>query len=362
VFNLKELATIKKTKGDKEGIISIAVNNQNMSYMYQNIIINKNTTTNVENELYFGIDQKTAQKISKDYYNWLNVEDENLLLKNSDYDLRLKIKNIDEFKKTHFSEFSYIANINTQEFLDNLGYTEYSILKDDDPLSKNLASIYIHFLGGKINFVGSDSYQLAMFTLSNDYQNLYEDNDKNGFILNYRTLETLKKLLKIHKPESFDLKISRDNNYFIIKFKNIELITNVEDVRYPNYLEIISGLKNKMVVNLDLKETKKFIKKSKDILGSIATLKLNYESNIKDLDLYSYGRYEDKLFPKNLGIVLQDTPEDDFIVYYGVEKFKKVIDNLYNDNVVIEITGDINPTLIRDNNRLHVIMPTRGME
>jgi DNA polymerase III sliding clamp (beta) subunit (PCNA family) len=362
VFNLKELSTIKKVRRDKEGIIKIAVSNQNISYMYQNLIINKNINTNVENELYFGIDQKTAQKISKDYYNWLNVEDENLLLKNSDYDLRLKIKNIDEFKKTHFSEFSYIANINTQEFLDNLGYTEYSILKDDDPLSKNLSGIYINFLDKKINFVGSDSYQLSLFTLKNDYQNLNEDNDKNGFILNYRTLETLKKLLKIHKPENFDLKISKDNNYFIIKFKNIELITNVEDVRYPDYLEIISGLKNKMILNLDLKETKKFIKKSKDILGSNANLKMDYESNIKDLTIYSYGRYEDKLYPKNLGVVLQNTPEDDFIVYYGIEKFKKVIDNLYNDNVVIEITGDINPTLIRDNNRLHVIMPTRGME
>ncbi|APC82971.1 DNA polymerase III subunit beta [Clostridium botulinum] len=204
----------------------------------------------------------------------------------------------------------------------------YAMAKDEIRLILNGLCI------NNSEFIALDGYRLAL---------------RKG---NFQTKEPVivpADLIKVIKKVKYerDVKIYYNDNYVKFKFGDLEVIGNRQIGDYINYKSIIPEDYNTKVTL-----------ETKSILDILKDYKKN-KFNIADLDfqknkLIIKANNEVATVEESITIELQGEPlEISFNADYLIDAFKNY------DNATLELTYCVNPMVIKENNKLDLVLPVR---
>lgn len=232
---------------------------------------------------------------------------------------------------------------------DMIAKTFFAVSNDD--LRRNLAGLYFEpHEDGLLRVIGTDGHRLSYV------ERKFEKGlgFKQGIILPRKGVVELRKLLK--NSESGDIKISVVNNFFIAHSDNIKLFSRLIELEYPDYKQVVpEQSKFSFVVNRDVlhravrRVSVLSSEKTKSIKMNISSSKVQLVSVTPEL-----GEAKEEI----------EVEYSDEAVELGFNSvyIMDVLEAIDKEDVVIEISDELSPALIRpkgEEEYVSVIMPMR---
>lgn len=357
---IKELSYFN-AKG-KDSVINLNVKDSRLKMAFEKTIISKPAHGFLDLEC--AISSSKAKKLKDNYYS-AKVQDRKLFLTTDDYEVKI---NTQDFNDEHVQEIStqepnIRVELNKEELLDKIKKIKPQMFKSDDPLNKNLAGLYFNFVESdkRLDIVASDSYKLGIAEFTNLAFSVPEDEDVNTerLILNRHDVEILEKLCKDNKNAK-TVVINILNKHFKFEIGEVILQTPIVDVKYPNYLEIVSGITSERSFVFPTKDTNKILTKSKQLFEE-PLVRFESDNNVQNFKVIDDKNDGSEMIPKFKVTKLSEN-EHDILVRFSVDFVKQIIDKFKNSNFVWVMTGEINPSKIFEEEHVYfIVMPTRSL-
>ena len=232
---------------------------------------------------------------------------------------------------------------------DMIAKTFFAVSTDD--LRRNLAGLYFEPHGdGLLRVIGTDGHRLSF--VEKKFENGLGFNE--GIILPRKGVVELRKLLK--SSGNGDIKISVSNNFFIAESGNIKLFSRLIELEYPDYKQVIpeqskfSFTVNREVLNGAVRRVSVLSsEKTKSIKMNLSSSKIQLVSVTPEL-----GEAKEEI-----DVEYTDDPVE---LGFNSVYLMDVLEAIDTEQVVIEITDELSPALIKpmgEQEYISVIMPMR---
>ncbi|NIP38175.1 MAG: DNA polymerase III subunit beta [Candidatus Dadabacteria bacterium] len=232
---------------------------------------------------------------------------------------------------------------------DMIAKTFFAVSADD--LRRNLAGLYFEpHDDGLLRIIGTDGHRLSY--VERKFENGH--GFTNGIILPRKGVAELRKLLK--NSGEGDIKLAVINNFFIAQSKDIRLFSRLIELDYPDYKQVVpEQSKSSFVVNRDILSA---AVKRVSVLSSEKTksIKMNISSNSVQLLSVTPELGEAK---ELIDVEYSDDPVE---LGFNSVYIMDVLDAMDSEQVVIEITDELSPAIIKPTGQqdyVSVIMPMR---
>ncbi|OQY10987.1 MAG: DNA polymerase III subunit beta [Marinitoga sp. 4572_148] len=243
-----------------------------------------------------------------------------------------------------------IIRFERQKLLSMIERVIFCALRDSENMSRNLNGVYWDFReGGYLTLVAADGYRLALSELSMDILNT-----PPSFLLSLKSMEELLNVLKGSKTETIELFFDGSRVLFFLDNDNIEIILNVVDATFPDYIRIIpQAFKTKVITSTDL-----FLKVLKRV--SIAAKNDQVKMEIKDSIMELTAKSPE------VGLAVEELEiekeGEDIIIAYSPKYLREAIDHIGTSEVEFNITSESSQTMIKpvgDDSYMYIVMPVR---
>ncbi|GAB6189974.1 DNA polymerase III subunit beta [Marinitoga arctica] len=243
-----------------------------------------------------------------------------------------------------------IIKFERQKLLSMIERVIFCALRDSENMSRNLNGTYWDFReGGYLTLVAADGYRLALSELSMDMLNT-----PPSFLLSLKSMEELLNVLRGSKTEIVELFFDGSRVLFFLDDDNIEIILNVVDATFPDYVRIIpQAFKTKVITSTDL-----FLKvlKRVSIAAKNDQIKMEIKDNIMELTAKS----------PEVGLAVEELEiekeGEDIIIAYSPKYLREAIDHIGTSEVELNITNESSQTMIKpvgDDSYMYIVMPVR---
>ncbi|SHF06986.1 DNA polymerase-3 subunit beta [Marinitoga hydrogenitolerans DSM 16785] len=243
-----------------------------------------------------------------------------------------------------------IITFERQKLLSMIERVIFCALRDSENISRNLNGIYWDFReGGYLTLVAADGYRLALAELSMDIVNT-----PPSFLLSLKSMEELLNVLRGAKTENVELFFDGARVLFFLDNDNIEIILNVVDATFPDYIRIIpQAFKTKVITSTDL-----FLKVLKRV--SIAAKNDQVKMEIKDSIMELTAKSPE------VGLAVEELEVEkegeDLLIAYSPKYLREAIDHIGTSEVEFNITSESSQTMIKpvgDDSYMYIVMPVR---
>lgn len=243
-----------------------------------------------------------------------------------------------------------IITFERQKLLSMIERVIFCALRDSENVSRNLNGIYWDFReGGYLTLVAADGYRLALSELSMEILNT-----PPSFLLSLKSMEELLNVLRSSKTENVELFFDGARVLFFLDDDNIEIILNVVDATFPDYVRIIpQAFKTKVITSTDL-----FLKVLKRV--SIAARNDQVKMEIKDSIMELTAKSPE------VGLAVEELEiekeGEDIIIAYSPKYLREAIDHIGTSEVEFNITSESSQTMIKpvgDDSYMYIVMPVR---
>ncbi|MBM7559565.1 DNA polymerase III subunit beta [Marinitoga litoralis] len=309
---------------------------------------------NVEIKPEFVVDASYFMDIIKN----LSFESVNIYLENRNIkviagksEFLLPTMNADEFPEIVPNKVEEgLMTFERQKLLSMIEKVIFCALRDSENMSRNLNGVYWDFReGGYLTLVAADGYRLALAELSLDIINT-----PPSFLLSLKSMEELQNVLRSSKSENIDLFFDGSRVLFFLDDENIEIILNVVDATFPDYVRIIpQAFKTKVITSTDL-----FLKVLKRV--SIAAKNDQIKMEIKDSIMELTAKSPE------VGLAVEELEiekeGEDIIIAYSPKYLREAIDHIATSEVEFNITSESSQTMIKpvgDDSYMYIVMPVR---
>ncbi|MGY4687463.1 DNA polymerase III subunit beta [Petrotoga sp. DB-2] len=264
---------------------------------------------------------------------------------------RLPTMDPDEFPSLAFDVTGNSISLDRTVITNMIDKVIFCALKDSSSLSRNLNAVYWDFRqGGFLNLVATDSYRLAL-----SESKLEDDNVLSPFLLSLKSMDELKTILSAAKTEKIKVVQSGSQVLFDFEEDNNQLIFNVIDAEFPNYLGIIP---QSFITKIKAK-TSEFLaimKRMSITAGSEEYTLLNIEDG--RIQFYAsspdVGEAKEEIDVEQEGRNLE--------IAYSPRYFREALERIETVEFEFDISDEEKPTILKpveDNSYMFIIMPKR---
>jgi DNA polymerase-3 subunit beta len=156
---------------------------------------------------------------------YMEIVEDKLLVKGGKSQFKLVCGDPSEFPE--FPQVQCRTSVSSNQLLKGLSKVQYAISKED--LRHALQGMYVANKDGKLHFVGSDGYRLALYM--NEGVQLEED-----LLFPRKSLKVLEKLLK---GTFGDVEVGKDENFVHVKGEGWRFSGRLLEGEYPDYMAVI---------------------------------------------------------------------------------------------------------------------------
>ncbi|HBT51624.1 DNA polymerase III subunit beta [Petrotoga olearia] len=264
---------------------------------------------------------------------------------------RLPTMDPDEFPSLAFDVTGNSITLDRKIITNMIDKVIFCALKDSSSLSRSLNAVYWDFRqGGFLNLVATDSYRLAL-----SESKLEDDNILSPFLLSLKSMDELKTILSSAKMENIRVVQSGSQILFDFEEDNNQLIFNVIDAEFPNYLGIIP---QSFITKIRAK-TSEFLAIMKRM--SITAGSEEYTLlNIEDGRIQFYASSPDVGEAKESIDVEQEGKNIE--IAYSPRYFREALERIETVEFEFDISDEEKPTILKpleDNSYMFIIMPKR---
>jgi DNA polymerase-3 subunit beta len=278
----------------------------------------------------------------------LEVEELNLHL-NSDKDkLTIKGISVDEFPLIPSIDNTSFK-ISSKVFRDALNLVDFAAALDE--ARPVLSGVYMNVDGDTLTLAATDSYRLAEKIIKLDKK----VTDKYEIIVPARALIELARTLGDFDE---DIKVCIGENQILFAATEVEFTSRLIEGNFPNYKQIIPE-------NNDTKATVK----SSDLASVLKVASLFAKENANSVNIFvrAKGKIEINATSSQIGdsssVVSAEVEGKDGEISFNSRYILDVLGNLKDDMVEFEISGKLNPGVIRPVGKkdyTYIIMPLRS--
>lgn len=278
----------------------------------------------------------------------LEVEELNLHLKSTNDKLTVKGISVDEFPLIPSIDNASFK-ISSKVFRDALNLVNFAAALDE--ARPVLSGVYMNVDGDKLTLAATDSYRLAEKVIKLDKK----VTDKYEIIIPARALIELARTLADFDE---DIKVCISDNQISFAATEVEFTSRLIEGNFPNYKQIIP----------ENNDTKAIVKSSE--LASVlkvASLFAKESANSVNIFVRSKGKIEVNATSSQIGdsssTVDAEVTGKDGEISFNSRYILDVLSNLKDEKVEFEISGKLNPGVIRpegSKDYTYIIMPLRS--
>lgn len=264
---------------------------------------------------------------------------------------RLPTMDPDEFPSLTFDVTGSDTSIDRATLSEMMEKVMFCALKEANSLSRNLNAVYWDFRkGGFLNLVATDSFRLGL-----SEKKLEDDNRLSSFLLSLKSMEELKTIISTAKTEK--IKIIQADSQILFNFEddNNELIFNIIDSEFPDYLQIMP---KSFLTKIKAKTSDfLFIMKRMSITAGRDEYTL---LNIQDGVIRFYASSPE------VGEAREEIEIDqeggNIEIAYSPRFFREALEKIETVEFEFNISGEETPTILKpleDNSYMYIVMPKR---
>lgn len=278
----------------------------------------------------------------------LEVEELNLHLKSDKDKLTIKGISVDEFPLIPSIDNTSFK-ISSKVFRDALNLVNFSAALDE--ARPVLSGVYMNVDGDTLTLAATDSYRLAEKIIKLDKK----ITDKYEIIVPARALIELARTLSDFDE---DIKVCISDNQILFAATEVEFTSRLIEGNFPNYKQIIPE-------NNDTKA----VVKSADLASVLKVASLFAKENANSVNIFvrSKGKIDINATSSQIGdsssVVEAEVDGKDGEISFNSRYILDVLSNLKDEKVEFEISGKLNPGVIRPENSkdyTYIIMPLRS--
>jgi DNA polymerase-3 subunit beta len=202
---------------------------------------------------------------------YMELEEDKLIIKGGKSQFKLVCGDPSEFPE--FPEVQCKTAIPSGLLSKGIPKVEYAISKED--LKHALQGMYVANKEGRLHFVGSDGYRLALYT----HEGIPLEED---LLFPRKSLKVLEKLLKDAVGE---VEVGKDENFAHVKGEGWTLSVRLLEGEYPDYMAVIPT-DYTIKVGLDKTEFENALKRLSAVSSSTAfPVKLTFSSEVVEVEI-----------------------------------------------------------------------------
>lgn len=265
------------------------------------------------------------------------------------FEARLNGMNADDFPVIPKTQEERSITIDGNDF--KIGLNQVVTATSTSDIRPELSGVFVKVEGKTVTLAATDSFRLAerVITLDKDYGVNYK------MILPSRTVVELIHVL----DQEEKAQIFKDENQVLFKIGVTKLTSRLIEAEYPDYPQIIpkSSLAKLTVEKKELVKNVKIAgifsnSRVNDVKVTIKDKNLSVKSNTPEV-----GENTSEVAIKE---VEGETPSGEIV--YNYHSLLDGLNNIYSDDVLIELNGDVGPTILRPigkNDYLYITKPLK---
>jgi DNA polymerase-3 subunit beta len=277
---------------------------------------------------------------------YMEIVEDKLLVKGGKSQFKLVCGDPSEFPE--FPEVQCKTAISNSLLLKGISKVQYAISKEDTRYA--LQGMYVVNKDGKLHFVGSDGYRLALYM--NEGNPLEED-----LLFPRKSLKVLEKLLK---DAIGDVEVGKDESFVHVKGDGWRLSVRLLEGEYPDYMAVIPT-DYTLSVLLDKNEFENALNRLSAIASSTAfPVKLVLTNEVVRVEISDpeFGEGRDEVN------VLEGTVPEPLEIGFNGKYLLEAIGEFDSDRVYLKAIDPDSPVLLESANPekdpyLCIIMPMR---
>lgn len=278
----------------------------------------------------------------------LTVEELNLHLTSDKDKLTIKGISVDEFPLIPSIDNTSFK-ISSKVFRDALNLVDFAAALDE--ARPVLSGVYMNVDGDRLTLAATDSYRLAEKVIKLDKK----VTDKYEIIVPARALIELARTLGDFDE---DIKVCIGDNQILFAATEVEFTSRLIEGNFPNYKQIIP----------ENNDTKAVVKAS-DFASVLKVASLFAKENANSVNIFvrSKGKIEINATSSQIGdsssVVSAEVDGKDGEISFNSRYILDVLSNLKDEKVEFEISGKLNPGVIRpegSKDYTYIIMPLRS--
>ena len=281
----------------------------------------------------------------------MEVENSKLIIKSGASKFALATMDPEEFPEIEPNVTGTTIEFDKEELQNMLEKVVFCALKESEQYSRNLSSVYWDFReNGYLSLVAADGFRLGLAEMKLDILEV-----PPSFLLALKSVEELINVMDNAITEKISMTFDGSRVGFVFEKDNVELVLNVIDAKYPNYIDIIpKAFKTKMILSKDL-----FL----DAIDRVAIaakkteqLKMEIEGNTLRLIASSpeVGEAVEELEMEKDG--------EDIVIGFSPKFLRESIKEIDTAEIEFNISGEESPTQIKplgDDSYMYIVMPVR---
>jgi DNA polymerase-3 subunit beta len=277
---------------------------------------------------------------------YMELVEDKLFVKGGKSQFKLVCGDPSEFPE--FPEVQCKATIPSGLLSKGIPKVEYAISKEDTRHA--LQGMYVANKEGRLHFVGSDGYRLALY--------MHEGVPlEENLLFPRKSLKVLEKLLKDTLGE---VEVGKDENFAHVKGENWSLSVRLLEGEYPDYMAVIPT-DYTIKVLLDKTEFENALKRLSAVSSSTAfPVKLTFSSDVVELEISDpeFGEGKDEVD------VLESFVSDPMEIGFNGKYLLEALEEFDFDRVYLKAIDPDSPAVLESANQekdpyICIIMPMR---
>jgi DNA polymerase-3 subunit beta len=277
---------------------------------------------------------------------YMELAEDKLFVRGGKSQFKLVCADPSEFPE--FPEVQCKASISNNFLLKGISKVGYAVSKEDTRYA--LQGMYVVNKEGKLHFVGSDGYRLALYM--HEGISLEED-----LLFPRKSLKVLEKLLKDTLGE---VEVGKDENFVHVKGENWSLSVRLLEGEYPDYMAVIPT-DYTLNVLLDRSEFENALKRLSSISSSKGfPVKLTFSSDVVWVEISDpeFGEGKDEVG------VLERFGNETMEIGFNGKYLLEALEEFDFDRVYLKAIDPDSPVVLESANQekdpyLCIIMPMR---
>jgi DNA polymerase-3 subunit beta len=277
---------------------------------------------------------------------YMEVEEAKLTIKGGKSQFRLVCADPSEFPE--FPEVQCKSSISSNLLLKGISKVQYAISKEDTRYA--LQGMCVGSKDGKLHFVGSDGYRLALYMPEGVPL-------EEALLFPRKSLKALEKLLKDTLGE---VEVGKDDSFVHVKGEGWQLSVRLLEGEYPDYMAVIPT-DYTLKVLLDKNEFERVLKRLSAIASSSAfPVKLVFTNEVVRVEISDpeFGEGKDEVD------VLEGTVPELMEIGFNGKYLLEALEEFDFDRVYLKAIDPDSPVLLESANQekdpyICIIMPMR---